>query len=657
MQLKVSIIVPVYNAASTLRKCVDSLLAQTLKDFEVLLIDDGSTDGSGALCDEYARQDSRVKAFHKSNGGVSSARQFGIDHAQGEYTIHADPDDWVEPGMLEELYKKAKETDADMVICDYWENGLNFQKRVIQQPSSLEPHKVLHELFTHLHGSTCNKLIRKDCYTKYSVLFPEGINYCEDLYVCASLLKHDIKVAYLPKAFYHYFNDTNKDSLSRHYDENTLLRDLRIRELFDHLLLGSSVHRRAMDMLMASTICNAFYSGSHIFSSQGFKKHFYAYRHLFREDYAYPYERPFIYLGCCGYYHAVYPIFRLVVGGGVKLKKMVRKVLPHLGILRGEQKPSSGDGKKKQFKSHPNAIQLFYKYVVGSGVWKIAFLENNLDEIVDGRPLRFREARYHLKKRWFADPFVLRVTENDIEVLVEDLDLRVSKTRARISRVTFTRDTLQLKDIHILLDLDTHLSYPAWFVENGQLYVYPENSESGRLKLYRYNDKTDVLEFDRLLSNDPLTDATLFDVGPGKKMLTTRVPETETNKVWIYAKNEHGVFSEESHYDFKDRVARNGGSVFEVNGTFYRPAQICNHTYGEGLCIQKVNYNLGKISFTEVRRIMPPKGWQRIHTLNSLGNVTVVDLGRDKYPILSKCFRAIRASILILIGEKNRINN
>ena len=75
-------------------KCIDSLLTQTLADIEILLIDDGSPDGSGMICDEYARKDSRVKVFHKSNGGVASARQCGLDHACGEYVIHADPDDW-----------------------------------------------------------------------------------------------------------------------------------------------------------------------------------------------------------------------------------------------------------------------------------------------------------------------------------------------------------------------------------------------------------------------------------------------------------------------------------------------------------------------------------------------------------------------------------
>lgn len=324
MATKVSVIVPVYNAATTLRKCVDSLLAQTMKDFEVLLVDDGSTDGSGALCDEYAGKDDRVRVFHKDNGGVSSARQFGIDHALGEYTIHADPDDWVELDMLEELYKKAKETDADMVICDYWENGLTFQKRVTQQPSSLDASRVLQELFTHLHGSTWNKLIRRSCYQRYNVHFPEGINYCEDLYVCASLLKHDIRVDYFPKAFYHYYNDTTKDSLSRHYDENTLKKDLVIVESFNKLLRGTEVYPTAMCVIKSSVVTRAFYFGSVYFTSSRFKHYFYSYRNLFRGKCAYVYERPFMYASCCGYYVLSYRVLKNIIKMGMTVKRMCR---------------------------------------------------------------------------------------------------------------------------------------------------------------------------------------------------------------------------------------------------------------------------------------------------------------------------------------------
>ena len=116
----IRIIIPVYKAEGHLHRCVDSILAQSFTDFELLLVDDGSPDGSGKICDEYAAKDSRVKVLHKQNGGVSSARQTGIENAAGEYTIHADPDDWIEPTMLEELYNKATEEDADMVMCDYF---------------------------------------------------------------------------------------------------------------------------------------------------------------------------------------------------------------------------------------------------------------------------------------------------------------------------------------------------------------------------------------------------------------------------------------------------------------------------------------------------------------------------------------------------------
>ena len=210
---KISVIVPVYKAEAYLHRCVDSLLAQTFQDFEILLVDDGSPDKSGEICDEYARKDKRVRVFHKENGGVSSARQCGMDHARGEYTIHADPDDWVDPTMLEELYRKAKEEDADMVICDFYEERKNKTIYVRQQPSSLDHETVLCELFQQLHGSCWNKLVKRACYREFGVRFPEELSCCEDLYVNACLVFEDIKIAYLNKAFYHYDQVVNRNSI------------------------------------------------------------------------------------------------------------------------------------------------------------------------------------------------------------------------------------------------------------------------------------------------------------------------------------------------------------------------------------------------------------------------------------------------------------
>mgnify|MGYP006066390929 CR=1 FL=1 len=115
----ISVICAVYNAEKWLDRCVNSVLGQTYKDLELLLINDGSTDRSAEICENYARLDSRVKVFHKTNGGVASARQVGIDNMNGDYIIHADADDWMEKDMLKRLWDAALQSNADIAICDF----------------------------------------------------------------------------------------------------------------------------------------------------------------------------------------------------------------------------------------------------------------------------------------------------------------------------------------------------------------------------------------------------------------------------------------------------------------------------------------------------------------------------------------------------------
>ena len=213
---KISIIVPVYKAEKYLNRCVDSILAQTFTDFELLLIDDGSPDKSGEICDEYASKDSRVRVIHKENGGVSSARQRGLDESIGEYTIHADPDDWVEPELLAEMYQKAKDENADMVICDFiyeYRTGSIIYKQHID---NCDAKSILKQMFSQQLPSMCwNKLVRRKCYIDYDIQFPHNITLWEDLYVVCSLLTHPIKCAYLPKALYHYDFVINNNSIVR----------------------------------------------------------------------------------------------------------------------------------------------------------------------------------------------------------------------------------------------------------------------------------------------------------------------------------------------------------------------------------------------------------------------------------------------------------
>ena len=306
--IKVSVIVPVYKAEAYLERCVDSLLAQTFRDFEILLIDDGSPDRSGEICDMYARKDDRVRVFHQKNSGVSMARQKGLDEARGEYVIHADPDDWVEPDMLQELYAKAKEEDADIVICDFYANYPGRQIYSSQRPSSLRHEAVLCDLFQQLHGSCWNKLVRRVCYNKYNVRFPEGITCWEDLYVNAALLAHDITVAYLPKAFYHYDQFSNTNSIVRQqakrFDEFARLVDL-----MGGALKGTAVEETAKAVVGYEVLAAAF--DGRLFSNSEYKEKCRPYR---KYCFVHMAKKPlFIYLSCLGFYREAYCLWRLLL--------------------------------------------------------------------------------------------------------------------------------------------------------------------------------------------------------------------------------------------------------------------------------------------------------------------------------------------------------
>ena len=202
---KISIIVPVYNAEAYIRKCIDSLLSQTFSDFEILLIDDGSPDNSGKICDDYASIDNRVKAFHKENGGVSSARQMGLEHAVGEYIIHADPDDWVEPDMLESLYIKAIDENADIVICDYSIVYTSGNVKRISVCPPMDNIACLKKIISgEVHASLGNKLVKRSLYFDNGISFIYGLNMCEDLSVMFRLVFYAEKIAYLPQSLYNY---------------------------------------------------------------------------------------------------------------------------------------------------------------------------------------------------------------------------------------------------------------------------------------------------------------------------------------------------------------------------------------------------------------------------------------------------------------------
>lgn len=320
---KISIVVAVYNAEKTILECLNSIANQTFKDFEVIMVDDGSPDHSAQLIDDYALNDARFKAFHKTNGGVSSARQYGIDHAAGEYTIHVDPDDWVEPEMLASLYSKAQETDADMVICDFFVNSYKGQEYIKQQPRDIDDNNaIIKELFGRLHGSTCNKLIRRSFYKQYNVRFPEQISFCEDQYVIISLLLHPIKVAYLPQAFYHYVRG-DVGSLSKSYSRKMLEQDKIALKLFAALVADTPMRNFVEAQKTRFMMGHAFWWGANYFSSKTFQREFSCYLPLLKKTNLPKSEKLLLTLSCRGFYSIV----RNTMGIAMSIKHLIYNIV------------------------------------------------------------------------------------------------------------------------------------------------------------------------------------------------------------------------------------------------------------------------------------------------------------------------------------------
>lgn len=296
----ISIIVPIYNMEHLMRRCIDSLLAQTFTDYELLLIDDGSEDGSWSICQEYARKDARIGIYHKENGGLSDARNYGLSKAIGKYTIFADPDDWVSPEGLDRLYATAEREQADMTMCDLYREDEYSRHYVCQRPQSLQAEDVLKELFANIQGFTVNKLIRRDVYTRFGISYPKGIYGCEDQYTMAAILLHDIKIAYEPVAFYHYMY--NSASLTRHYDECTYEVDVHVLEMFRTLLDGNPTQQLAVTYQENAVFTRAFWNGRDYYSSAAFQKRFAFFRNRVNSLEEMGVVKLCMAAACCGWY-------------------------------------------------------------------------------------------------------------------------------------------------------------------------------------------------------------------------------------------------------------------------------------------------------------------------------------------------------------------
>lgn len=252
MKQLISVIIPVYNVEKYLERCIKSVLRQTYSNIEVILVDDGSTDRSGDICDEYQECDKRVTVIHKENGGVSSARNEGLDFAEGDYIYFCDPDDYLEDTILQELWKSMQNDKTDFVVCGY-ERDIYVDEELVETEVKCqgfpENIKSVPAMLVELHKNTLlfmpwNKLFKSSIICENSIKFPP-LKRFEDTSFVYIYLRYVKSISFVTSTLYHYsiFRNGTKTATTKFREQ--LYTDyyecyLRGIELVDAYCLNSS---------------------------------------------------------------------------------------------------------------------------------------------------------------------------------------------------------------------------------------------------------------------------------------------------------------------------------------------------------------------------------------------------------------------------------
>jgi glycosyltransferase involved in cell wall biosynthesis len=275
----VSVIVPVYDVAAYLPECLDSLLAQTFEDFEIIVVDDGSTDGSSDIIDAYAADHPhRIRAFHKSNGGLSDARNYGLERARGAHIAFVDGDDLVTPQMLEKLHAKAISTGSDLVVCGI-ENFSDGEERGVYYPEpdmSVFGHSLAEEsrLLYRVDASACNKLYSRGLFERSGIRFHVGLRF-EDLPTTYRLLPFANRIEKVDEPLYRYRHD-REGSIVGCYDTRylDLIEGFR---LIDDAYAQEGIFEANMDALLRLHLTHLIagrYPDYYVHAAPGVRKQF-----------------------------------------------------------------------------------------------------------------------------------------------------------------------------------------------------------------------------------------------------------------------------------------------------------------------------------------------------------------------------------------------
>lgn len=243
----ISIIVPIYNIENYLKACIESIINQSYRNLQIILVDDGSVDRSGEICDMYAVDDSRICVIHKENGGLVSARKAGISRAIGKYVGFVDGDDYIKKNMYQKLYDVAKKYQAEVVHSGYYsgnENKIYFTSEVIKRYTSIhDKGNLLLQLFSlntnaEMGANIWSNLFEREFLVKYYKKVPEGQGYGEDLItMCYCVINTDNFIS-IPDAFYYYRK--RKNSISQSISQQRLLEYYTLYDILEEILLDSN---------------------------------------------------------------------------------------------------------------------------------------------------------------------------------------------------------------------------------------------------------------------------------------------------------------------------------------------------------------------------------------------------------------------------------
>ena len=245
MDAKISVIIAVYKCEKYIEKCARSLFEQTLNEIEYIFVNDATPDSSinilNIVINEYPRRKPFIKIISlDSNGGVSNARRIGITHATGEYIIHTDSDDWVDRDIYERLYQKAKETNADIVGCNFRHEFIDMQYDFHQDYADDMEDNIRHLINGKIFPSLCTSLTRRSLITDNGISFPIGLNMGEDLFFNLHLYLHAKRIASMDWAPYHYRHTEDSSCFQRTSD--SVDSDIQIAGMIERLMRGKGLY-------------------------------------------------------------------------------------------------------------------------------------------------------------------------------------------------------------------------------------------------------------------------------------------------------------------------------------------------------------------------------------------------------------------------------